>query len=166
MKKLVLAVIVMLLITVPMFAVETESDQITISLTIAAGTSLINNTIGDVTLDASSTGAIKSAGTITFHSATAITWYFVLESLQAAPNKGFLKNANGDTFAYTVSFGSISESAPVALTSDREGTISVTTPNNDVTTALKIHYGSTAALPAGTYTDSINIKFYDSDPTP
>ena len=166
MKKFFLVAIAVLFAAVPMFAAETGQDQITISLTIAAGTSLINSTIGDVTLDATSTGAIKPAGTITLHSASAVTWYFVLESLQAAPNKGKMKNAAGDTFAYTVSFGSISESASVALTSNQEGTIAVTTPNNDVTTALKIHYGSTAALPAGVYTDSINIKFYDSDPTP
>jgi hypothetical protein len=163
MKKLVLVAIAVLFITVPMFAAETGSDQVQISLTIAAGTTVTPNLNDTVTLTAGLTGESNtaSAGTITLASNVGATWYFVIESLQAAPNTGKLVSGS-NTFDYTVSLGSLS--AVSLTTGSQEGTI--TTPGNGSTTyTLTINYGATNALTAGTYTDTVKVTFYDSDPS-
>lgn len=164
MKKLVLITIIALLAAVPVFATPKGDDSVVISLTITPGTSITSN-IENVTLTTTSTGNTVSAGTIILGSNIDATWYFVLESQNAVPSKGLLVNADGDTFAYTVSLGSILETSPLALTTNREGTISVTA-GNSTTATLKIHYGATSLLNAGTYTDTVKVYFYDSDPTP
>jgi len=149
MKKLVLVVVAMLFVAVPMFAAEQGSDQVVISLTIAAGTTVTPNT--------------ASAGTITLASNVGATWYFTIESLQTSPgNKGKMVSGS-NTFDYTVSLGNLSQ---VSLTGATPQVGTITTPATGSTTyTLTIHYGATDTLTAGTYTDTVKVTFYDSDPS-
>jgi hypothetical protein len=164
MKKFALLAIALLFAAVPMFAAQTGSDQLTISLTIAAGTT-ITPTLDDTVTIVTSTGTGNSvtAGTITLATNTDATWWFKLVSQNTAPNKGKLVSENGDTFDYTVSLGSILASAPASLTTDKKGSIAATAGNSTIAT-LKIHYNATTGLNAGTYTDIVKIFFYDSEP--
>jgi hypothetical protein len=166
MKKLILVVIAVLFATVPMFAASQGDDTITISLTIAAGTTITSDLPNTIPLTLSTgTGNSVTAGTITLATNTDVTWYFLLQSQNAAPNKGKMVSENGDTFDYTVSLGSILATAPASLTTDQEGTIAAQAGTSTVAT-LKIHYNATNLLNAGTYTDTVKVFFYDSDPTP
>ena len=165
MKKFFLVAIAVLFAAAPMFAAETGQDQITISLTIAAGTSITSNLTDTVTLTASSgTANSVTAGTIVLATNIDATWWFKLQSQNLAPNKGIMVSENGDTFAYTVSLGSILATAPTSLTADKKGSIAATA-GNSTTATLRIHYDATNLLNAGTYTDTIKVFFYDSEPT-
>jgi hypothetical protein len=165
MKKLVLVVVAMLFVAVPMFAAEQGSDQVVISLTIAAGTTVTPNLNDTVALTAGLTGTnnTASAGTITLASNVGATWYFTIESLQTSPgNKGKMVSGS-NTFDYTVSLGNLSQ---VSLTGATPQVGTITTPATGSTTyTLTIHYGATDTLTAGTYTDTVKVTFYDSDPS-
>ena len=165
MKKLVLVALAMLFIAVPLFAASQGDDTITLSLTIAAGTTITPSLTDTVVLTTSAgTGNSVSAGTITLASNTNATWYFVLQSQNTGATKGKLVSGTGATFDYTVSLGSILEESPVSLATDKQGTITATAGTSTIAT-LKIHYGATNLLTAGTYTDTVKVFFYDSDPS-
>lgn len=168
MKKLALAAVAMLMIVVPMFAAtETGSDQVQISLTINVDTiltSYLNDTV-ELTAGLTSTFNIFRVGYIQLESDVDATLYFVIESLQAPPHTGKLVSENGDTFDYLVYLGDLYY---VSLTSGPWlGTIYIDDAwgTNLIQWHMLIRYGATNTLPVGTYTDTIKITFYDSDPT-
>lgn len=166
MKKFLLVAVVVLFAAAPLFAAQVGSEEsITVSLTIAAGTTITPNLDSTVTLTTSTgTGNAVVAGTVSLATNIDATWWFKLQSQQASPNKGKMVSETGDTFDYSVSMGSILTSAPADLTTDRKGSISATAGNTVIAT-LRIHYGATNTLNAGTYTDTIKVFFYDSEPT-
>jgi len=153
MKKLTLLAIVALLISVPVFAADFTAQ---VSLQVGAvytinsniSTSLISLSTGEGPFN-------QSLGTVTISSNQTSTFTYLVQSLNPAPYKGKLRGSSTNaTHDYTVTFAGTT--TPTALTSDLSSTIAVAA-NVASVPELKIQYGSTTALVADTYSDSIKV---------
>lgn len=153
MKKLALIAIVALLVSVPVFASDFTAQ---VSLQIGAIYS-INSSISTspITLSTGAGPFNQSLGTVTISSNQSSTFTYLVQSLNPAPYKGKLRgSATNATHDYTVTFAGTT--TPTALTSDLSSTIAVAANVSSVP-ELRIQYGSTTALAADTYADSIKV---------
>lgn len=153
MKKFLLLAIVVLFVSVPIFAADFTAQ---VSLQIGAVYTINSNiSTSPILLDVGAGPFNQSLGTVTISSNQSRTFTYLVQSLNPAPYKGKLKGAStGATHDYTVTFAGTT--TPTALTSDLSSTIAVAA-NVPSVPELKIQYGSTTALAADTYADSIKV---------
>jgi len=153
MKKLALFVVVALLAAVPVFAAEYTAQ---VSLQVGAVYSINSNiSTSTITLSTGAGPFNQSLGTVTINSNQASTFTYLVQSLNTSTFKGKLKGTStNSTHDYTVTFAGTT--TPTSLATDLSGTISVAA-NVASVPELKIQYGSTTALVADTYTDSIKV---------